>query len=172
MEFKKLDIKDITKVIEPIEAMKNFQWFLTSSEVDNEVRTLTCAWGAFGNVWNKKTMTIYIRPQRNTLPFIEESKMFTATFFDGCINEMSYLGTVSSKEVPDKIAKSGLHITHIDNQPTFVEGKYVVICRVLYQQQLENSCFIDKEVASKAYPNNDYSHMILGEIISFYEIVK
>ena len=170
MEFKELRLEDITKVIEPICAMQREQCFLTSAEVNNEVRTLTCAWGAFGNVWKKKTVTIYIRPQRHTLPFIEQSNRFTMTFFDGHLKELSYLGTVSAKDEPDKINKSGLHITHIDDQPTFIEGKYVIICRVLYKQQLNKDCFIDKDVCLKAYPNEDYSYMFVGELVKAYEI--
>ena len=73
MTFKEIKIEGIVKVIDPITAMQTTEWFLTTAEVNNEVRTLTCAWGAFGNVWKKKTATIYIRPQRHTLPFIEQS---------------------------------------------------------------------------------------------------
>ena len=170
MNIKELPIENITKVIEPIKAMQREQCFLASAEVNGEVRTLTCAWGAFGNVWKRKTVTIYIRPQRHTLPFIEKSNAFTMTFFDGHIKELMYLGTVSAKDEPDKISKSGLHIMHIDDQPTFLEGKYVIICKVLYKQRLDKDCFIDKEVCKIAYPNEDYSYMFVGEIIKAYEI--
>lgn len=171
MEFKELKFEEITKVIEPICAMQTKQWFLASAEVDGEVRTLTCAWGALGNVWKKKTMTIYIRPQRHTLPFIEQTNRFTATFFDGHIEEMSYLGTVSAKDVKDKIEKSGLHVEHINGNPTFREGKYVIVCRVLYKHQLDPNEFIEKDVCNKAYPNKDYSYMFVGEIESAWEII-
>ena len=172
MKVKRLDIEDITKVIEPFSKMQTSQWFLTTAECDNEVRTLTCAWGAFGNVWHKKTMTIYIRPQRNTLPFIEKAGKFSATFFDGYIKEMSYLGTVSGKDVPNKIELSGLNIEHIDGYPTFKEGQYVVLCKVLYQQRLDENLFVDKSILNRSYPNKDYSYMIVGEIEAFYQIEK
>ena len=172
MEIKELKIEDITKVIEPICAMQTTQWFLATAEVDGEIRTLTCAWGAFGNVWKKKTATIYIRPQRHTLPFIEQSRRFTMTFFDGHLKEMGYLGRVSAKEAPNKIEKSGLHIAHIEDNPTFEEGKYVIICRVLYKQQLDEKCFVDKNVCNAAYPNKDYSYMFVGEIEKAFEIIR
>ena len=172
MPYKVLEINEITRVIEPIVAMQRSQCFLTTAEVNNEVRTLTCAWGAFGNVWKRKTATIYIRPQRHTLPFIEQSNRFTMTFFDGHLKELGYLGTVSAKDEPHKIEKSGLHVMHIDGNPTFEEGKYVIICRVLYKQQIDKNCFIDKEVCNIAYPNEDYSYMFVGEIESAYEIIN
>ena len=170
MKIKELKIEDIVKLIDPISAMQTTEWFLTTAEVNGAVRTLTCAWGAFGNVWKKKTATIYIRPQRHTLPFIEQSNRFTMTFFDGHLKEMTYLGRVSAKDEPNKIEKSGLHITHINNDPTFKEGKYVVVCRVLYKQQLDKNLFIDKDVCKNAYPNEDYSYMFIGEIEKVYEI--
>ena len=170
MKYKELPIEDVVKVIDPITAMQRKQCFLTSAEVNKEVRTLTCAWGAFGNVWKRKTATIYIRPQRHTLSFIEQSNRFTMTFFDGHLEELGYLGTVSAKDEPNKIQKSGLHVTHIGKDPTFLEGKYVVICRVLYKQQLDKNCFVDKDVCKVAYPNEDYSYMFVGEIEAFYEI--
>lgn len=172
MKIKELVAEQIVKVIDPIGKMQTSEWFLASAEVNGEVRTLTCAWGAFGNVWKRKTMTIYIRPQRHTLPFIEQSGRFTATFFDGYLKEMGYLGTVSAKNEPDKINKSGLHVAHIGNDPTFEEGKYVVVCRVLYKQQLDPNCFMDKKVPEMVYANNDFSYMFVGEIERVYEIVK
>ena len=172
MKYKELQFEEITKVIDPICAMQTKQWFLATAEVNGEVRTLTCAWGAFGNVWKRKTATIYIRPQRHTLPFIEKSNRFTMTFFDGHLEEMGYLGRVSAKDVPNKITKSGLHITHINNDPTFIEGKYVIVCRVLYKHQLDKNLFIEKAPYEYAYPNNDFSYMFIGEIEAAYEIVE
>ena len=170
MKYREIEKESIVKLIDPISKMQTTEWFLTTSEVNGEVRTLTCAWGAFGNVWKKKTATIYIRPQRHTLPFIEKSNRFTMTFFDGYLEEMRYLGTVSGKDEPHKIEKSGLHITHINNDPTFLEGKYVVVCKVLYKQQLDKNCFIEQDVCENVYKNKDYSYMFVGEIEAVYEI--
>ena len=170
MKTKPIKIEEITKVIDPIVAMAKQQWFLATAEVDGVAATLTCAWGAFGNVWNKNAMTIYVRPQRHTLPFIQKSGRFTATFFDGHLQELGYLGTVTGYEVPDKIEKSGLHLTHIDGNPTFEEGKYVIVCRVIYQQRLEKDLFVDQTIPGKSYPTEDYSYMIVGEIEAAYEI--
>lgn len=172
MKIKELKLEEITKVIEPIVFMRNKQWFLVTSEVNGEPATLTCAWGAFGNVWERKAMTIYIRPQRHTLPFINKSGRFTATFFDGHMKELGYLGSTSGFDVPDKIEKSGLHVAHIKNDPTFEEGKYVIVCKVLYKQQLDKDCFLDENALNDAYPNEDYSYMFVGEIEAAYEIEK
>lgn len=170
MNYKKRSLEDITKVIDPIVAMRTKQWFLATAEKNGVPATLTCAWGSVGNVWEKKIFTIFIRPQRNTLPYILESGKFTATFFDGREKELTFLGRTSGKEVPDKIEKSGLNIDYIDGLPTFKEGKYVITCKVIYVKQLEKNAFIDKEIAEKCYFKGDFSYEIVGEIENFYEI--
>ena len=170
MKTKELKLEKITKVIDPVVAMRDRQWFLVTAKGKEEVGTLTAAWGQIGNVWEKKTMTIYIRPQRHTLPLIEENGCFTCTFFDGHLKEMGYLGSVSGFDEPDKIKKSGLHLTDLNGWPTFEEGKYVLCCKVLYIQQLEPDCFLDKETLEMAYPDKDYSYTIVGEILNAYEV--
>ena len=174
MNLKRIDEREFAKLVDPFVAMQREIPFLTTAKADGEVGTLTCAWGGFGNVWKKKTMTIYIRPIRHTLPLIDKSGRFTMTFFEGHQKELMYLGTVSANNVPDKIEKSGLHILPInDNDVTFEEGKYVVVCKVLYKQQIERDLFLDKSVADAVYPNpNEYSYMFVGEIEAIYEIEK
>lgn len=145
---------------------------LVTAEKDGKVNTLTAGWGAFGNVWEKKTVTVYIRPQRYTKEFIDASGRFTMTFFEDSQKELLYLGSNSGRKVPDKIGKSGLHLTYVDRQPTYEEGKYVLVCKVLYSQPQEPKCFADPEFAEATFPDHDYSVMYVAEIEEAYEIEK
>lgn len=174
MKLNRIDPKDISKLIDPVVAMQRETPFLCTAKADNEIGTLTCAWGAFGNVWRKKTMTIYIRPIRHTLPIIDKAGRFTMTFFEGHQKELMYLGTVSANDVPDKIEKSGLHILELnDNDVTFEEGKYVIVCKVLYKQQIQRDNFLYKSVADAVYnAPNQFSYMFVGEIEDIYEIER
>ena len=124
-----------------------------------------------GNVWEKKAITIYVRPQRYTKEFLDVSGRFTAMFFEGHQKELLYLGTHSGREVPDKITRSGLHLDRIDGQPAFVEGKLVLTCRILFSQQMKPEGFLDKELMEECYPDNDYSYCYVAEIESAYEIL-
>ena len=174
MELKAIDPRELSKLIDPIVAMQRETPFLCTAKTDKEVGTLTCAWGAFGNVWKKKTMTIYIRPIRHTLPLIEESGRFTMTFFEGHQKELGYLGTVSGNQEPNKIEKSGLHILSLNEKDvTFEEGKYVIVCKVLYKQQIDRNLFSNPSVADAVYSApNQYSYMFIGEIEEAYEIIN
>jgi len=168
MKYKKIELKEITKMIDPIEEMRTKNWFLVTAQDSEGINTLTAAWGSFGNVWEKKIVTIYIRPQRYTKKFIDNSQEFTITFFDGYQNEMGYLGKTSGRDVPNKIEKSGLHLTEIDGKPTFEEGKLVLVCKTLYKDSFKPENFIDKEIPEKIYPNKDYSVMYIAEITNAY----
>ncbi|HBF14506.1 MAG TPA: flavin reductase [Clostridiales bacterium] len=169
MQFKKIELDNLCEKIDPVVSMRN-KWFLVTAESNGTTNTLTAGWGALGNVWEKKTLTVYIRPQRHTKKFMDESGRFTATFFDGYQKELLYLGTHSGADEPEKIKHSGLHLIYADGQPTFSEGKIVLICKTLYKQAFEPECFVDKNVMEAAYPDKDYSIAYIAEIEAAYEI--
>ena len=170
MEWKSIDLKDVCAKVDPVVGMRE-NWFLVTAETDGKANALTAGWGALGNVWEKKTVTVYIRPQRYTKRFMDASGRFTLTFFDGHQQEMGYLGSHSGADVPDKIEKSGLHLTHVEGQPTYEEGKWFFLCRTLYKQAIRPECFLDEKLAQSSYPDKDYSIMYVAEIEAAYELV-
>lgn len=170
MELKAIELNELTKKIDPIVAARD-NWYLVTAEAEGKVNTLTAGWFTLGNNWEKKIATVFIRPQRYTKQFIDESGHFTLTFFDGYQDAMGYLGSNSGADVPDKIEKSGLHLAEADGQPTFAEGKYVLLCKVLYRQPIAEACFLDKDFAAATYPERDFSVQYVGEIEAAYEIV-
>lgn len=168
MEFSKVEMKDLSEKIDPIIKMRE-NWFLVTSENEEKVNAFTAAWGAVGNLWEKKVVMVYLRPQRFTKKFIDASGKFTLTFFEGCQKEMGYIGSNSGADVPDKIEKSGLRNVKIDGLPTYEEGKLVVLCKTLYTQQVQPENFIDESFGKEMYPDKDYSIMYVAEILDAYE---
>lgn len=169
MSTKPILMDDISKKLDPIVGMRD-SWFLVTAEHEGKARTLTAGWGALGNVWEKKTVTVYIRPQRHTKTFMDASGRFTLTFFKGHQQEMGYLGSNSGADVPDKIERSGLHLTYVDGQPTYEEGKLLLICKTLYRQALTPECFVDPALAEASYPDKDYSVMYIAELEAAYAL--
>ena len=113
---------------------------------------------------------IFIRPSRYTNQFLEKSNRFTLTFFDGHMEEMGYLGKTSGRDVPDKIEKAGLTSVSVDGEPTFKEGRLVLMCRILYADPIEREKFIEKELDDTFNPNGDRSIMYVAEIEKAYEL--
>lgn len=166
--MKKIDLDQLGKYVDAVNDIGS-KWMLVTSKADGKVNTLTASWGGLGFLWRKKVAFIFIRPSRYTNQFIEKSGRFTLTFFDGCKDEMGYLGRTSGRDVPDKISMAGLTTIEVDGQPTFEEGRLVLLCRCLYAAPFERDNFIEKEIDDTLNPNGDRSIMYIAEIESGYE---
>ena len=107
--------------------------------------------------------------KNQTKEFMDASGRFTLIFFDGHQKELLYMGSHSGKDVPDKIEKAGLHLIHVNEEPTYEEGKYMLVCRTLYRQAQKPENFIDPELPKQMYPDEDYSIQYVAEIEKVYE---
>ncbi|MBE6052578.1 MAG: flavin reductase family protein [Clostridium sartagoforme] len=139
-------------------------WMLITAAKDGKVNTMTASWGGFGILWNKKVVYTFVRPQRYTKEFIDASPTFSLTFFNESFRkDLSYLGTVSGRD-EDKLSKTNLSITYIDDTPSFNEAKLTIICRKIYAQELDPNCFIDKSIDTRCYPDKDYHTVYVAEV--------
>lgn len=163
--MQKTNLKDKLQLVEELKE----NWCLVTSKNNDQVNTLTASWGTFGQLWNKDVVTIYLRPTRYTKEFIDNSHEFTLSFFEGYQPDLLYLGRNSGREIPNKIDQTNLHLTQINDFPTYQEAKLVLTCQVLYCQQFQSNCFINKTVENTNYPNQDYSYMYIAEITAVYE---
>ena len=121
--FHPIDLHQLS--INPFQAIAD-QWMLITAEkpVDGQPKanTMTASWGGLGHLWGKDVAFAFIRPQRYTKQFVDENDCFSLCFFGGeQMEALRYLGTASGRD-EDKIAKSGLTLTHIDSVPCFEEA--------------------------------------------------
>lgn len=161
---------ELDKLGQHVDPLTDFpdRWALVSASKDGEVRTLTVSWGTLGFLWRKRVATIFIRPSRYTNEFLETGPGFTLTFFDGMKDQLTYLGRTSARDVPDKIAKSGLTPIEVDGQPTFKEGRLVLLCRTLYADPFERENFVDRTVDDELNPDGNRNIMYIAEIEKAY----
>lgn len=139
-------------------------WMLVTAEKDGKVNTMTASWGGFGVMWNKNVVYIVIRPQRYTKEFVDGAETFSLTFFDkGFEKELGYLGSISGRD-EDKIGKLNLRVLHSNETPYIENANLVIICKKLYAQEYKSECFIDTELESQNYPNQDFHTLYIAEI--------
>lgn len=170
MNWKKVSVKDLDR---NVFRMIGDEWMLVTAEKDGKVNTMTASWGAMGIMWGKTVATVYLRPQRYTKEFVDASETFTLSFFGGGEKKaMGLLGSVSGKDQPDKIEKSGLHVTEIDGHPAFEEASLVLVCRKLYVQEMKPECFLAQEEIDRWYPEKDFHFMYMAEIQDAYAAEK
>lgn len=145
------------------------QWMLICAEKNDTANAMTASWGGMGVIWNKQTVTVYIRPQRYTKEFIDDADTFSIMVFpEAYRKQLTYMGTVSGRD-EDKIKQCDFHTEHIDETPYFKEASLIITCKKLYAQKMLPECFIDKETDKKNYPLKDYHELYIGEIIGIYE---
>lgn len=143
-------------------------WMLITGEKDGKVNAMTASWGGFGIMWNKNVAYTVIRPQRYTKEFVDHADTFSLCFFDKKYKEkMAYLGSVSGRD-EDKILKSGLSVTHIDDTPCFEEARLIVICKKLYAQYLDPESFLAEGFDNEYYPAKDYHRLYISHVQKIY----
>lgn len=158
-------VADVMKFQERIITMFSEDWFLLTAGSPDAFNMMTCAWGAFGYLWNKPVSFVFVRPQRFTYKFMESSDRYTISFFDETYRDkLAYCGSKSGRYV-DKIRESGLSpVTTQTNTVYFDEAKMVFVCRKLYFQDILKRGFIDENLEESVYPEHDYHRMYVGHI--------
>lgn len=141
------------------------RWMLVTAEKNGVANTMTASWGGAGVMWNKPSAFIFIRPQRYTFEFIEESDTLTLSFFgEEHRDALKLCGSVSGRD-RDKIGESGLTLTHRSGMPCFEEAELTLYCRKRYGQFLTEDSVIDESVKGN-YAAGDYHKMYICEIVA------
>ena len=146
----------------------NKDWMLITAGDAEKHNTMTASWGGVGELWGKYVSTIYIRPQRYTLEFVEREEYYSLCFFGPEYRQaLSLCGSKSGRDV-DKDAATGLTPCFDQAAPYYEQARLVFLCRKLYRQDLEEGCFLDKGLLEKWY-DNDLHRMFIGEIVKVLE---
>ena len=142
------------------------QWMLITAGTGEACNTMTASWGGLGVLWGKPVATVYIRPQRYTLEFVEREDHFTLSFFGPEWRKaLALCGSKSGRDV-DKAAECGFTVaTAACGAPYFEEADLVLVCKKAYWQDMDPTHFLDGEIDGKWYPEQDYHRIFIGEIV-------
>ena len=76
------------------------QWMLITAGDRDNCNTMTASWGGLGVIWGAPAATAYIRPQRYTKEFVDNSDYFTLSFFpEAYRKELALCGSKSGRDV-------------------------------------------------------------------------
>ena len=105
------------------------QWMLLTAGTGEKCNTMTASWGGLGVLWGKPVATVYIRPQRYTLEFVEREEKFTLAFFgEEYRKALALCGSKSGRDI-DKVKESGFTVETADGAPYFAQADLVLVCR-------------------------------------------
>lgn len=102
---------------------------------------------AWGGITEETEITICLSPEHKTTKNIEKSGAFTVSMATAdYVKECDYLGVVSGNDVPDKLAKIGLHATRSElvNAPIIDELLMTLECKLVSYD--EDSCRLIGEI--------------------------
>jgi flavin reductase (DIM6/NTAB) family NADH-FMN oxidoreductase RutF len=159
--------------IDPAEIRENLirliasDWMLVTAGTREKFNTMTANWGGMGYLWKKPVVFVFVRPERYTYGFIENTEGFTLTFFDEKYRDaLNLCGTKSGRDC-DKVAETGFTPIFTDRgYPAFHEAHLVLECRKLYADQLTREAFIDSEPLGTHYSTKGGLHKLyIAEIV-------
>lgn len=150
-----------------LDALTEFdkQWALLTAGTADRFNTMTVSWGGLGTLWGKPVATVYVRPSRYTYAFMEESDVFTVSFYpEAYRKDLSVLGSRSGRD-GDKVALTKLTPQPLPQGVTFAQATQTLVCRKLYHQDLLPER-IPADVVRQYYPQGDVHRLYIGEVVS------
>ena len=160
--FEKIDPKALDQ---NVFSLIGDQWMLITAGTKDQCNTMTASWGGLGVLWGKPVATVYIRPQRYTLEFVEREDTFTLCFFgEEYRKALALCGSKSGRDM-DKVKEGGFTVATAEGAPYFEEADLVLVCKKSYWQDMDPTHFLDGEIDSKWYPEKDYHRIFIGEIL-------
>ena len=162
MAFKEIKIEELS--LNPFTKISK-EWMLITAGDEVKSNTMTASWGGLGIMWSKNVATAYIRPQRYTKEFVDNSDTFTLSFLpEEYRKALSVCGTVSGKDVEDKWKEAGLNPYYVDGTTAVEEASLILVCKKLYAQDMLPECFVETECDTRWYPEKDYHTMYIAEV--------
>ena len=162
MMFTKIDPKEIQ---ENVFSLIGDRWMLITAGTKEKCNTMTASWGGLGVLWGKPVATVYIRPQRYTLEFVEREDTFTLCFFgEEYRKALALCGSQSGRDV-DKVKACGFTVAEAEGgAPYFAQAELVLVCKKAYWQDMDPAHFLDPEIETH-YAQRDYHRIFIGEIV-------
>ncbi len=148
----------------PIEKIGS-EWMLVSAGNIDNFNMMTASWGGAGFLWNKPVAFVFIRPNRYTFDFIENSDTFVLSFFAPEQKKiLSYCGSHSGRDVNKAQECSLTPFVTTNGNVAFEQSKLFFECRKIFAQDFSEKSFLDKQPLEKWYANEPLHKMYIAEI--------
>lgn len=143
------------------------KWMLIGAAKKNgSCNAMTASWGGMGILWSENVFFCFVRPQRYTREFCDESDIITLSFFDEKYRSaLSLCGRTSGRD-GDKLAKAGLHpVVGKNGEVDFEESEICIVGKKLYAQPIDPNGFTEDGTDKANYPAKDYHIMYVCKIL-------
>jgi flavin reductase (DIM6/NTAB) family NADH-FMN oxidoreductase RutF len=155
--------------INPFTAIGGDKILITAGTPDN-FNFMTASWGAMGVLWERNTVTVYVRTSRHTRTFLEASEGFTISFLPPEMKDvLIWCGEHSGRAV-DKLKESGLKPTFIPapsggERVAFKQATLIFSCTKAAAVPLNADVFLLDGIKD-FYQGGDYHTQYIGFVDS------
>jgi flavin reductase (DIM6/NTAB) family NADH-FMN oxidoreductase RutF len=155
-KLEELDLNPFTKINE---------WALLTVGDKDSFNMMTITGLMMGQLWIKKTLEVYVHPDRYSYPLMNRGGHFTVSFFpEPRCKALEIAGKLHGNQC-DKTRETGLTPQFDQSGVYFEESDIVFICRKIYHTDVEQSLFDSEEVFKGYYRDSTVFHRIfIGEI--------
>lgn len=145
------------------------EWMLVTAGTKEKFNTMTANWGGTGYLWNKLVAFVFIRPERYTFEFVEQSDFLTLSFLGEEHKDIHKIcGSKSGRDM-DKVKATGLvPLFTPSGSITFEQSRLTFECKKLYADLIKPEDFIDKSIIDKWYggAHGGFHKMYVVEIVN------
>jgi flavin reductase (DIM6/NTAB) family NADH-FMN oxidoreductase RutF len=144
------------------------EWALLVGGVERP-NPMTVSWGAFGTLWNRPVVTVYVRPTRHTFRLLTDGAEFTLNFMPPQRREALELCGSKSGRDTDKWSAARLSpaTSETVRVPRVAGARLAFECRILAHVDLDPACFRERTI-DELYPQADYHRAFLGEVLAAF----
>jgi flavin reductase (DIM6/NTAB) family NADH-FMN oxidoreductase RutF len=167
MDLHPVDFKTLTPEIFQVFGTQNA--LLTAGD-QTGCNTMTIGWCQLGRLWGLPVCTVFVRPERYTYQFMETHDYFTVSVLPVSEKQtMAFCGSKSGRDV-DKIKECGLTVRYgAGDAPFFEEAEWVLVCKKLYVQDLNETCVLDREHILPQYgAKGGWHRAYTGQVVEVY----
>ena len=166
MKLHPADFKTLTPEVFRVFGTQNA--LLTAGDRD-VCNTMTIGWCQLGRLWSIPVCTVYVRPERYTYAFMESHDYFTVSVLPLSDRQTAQVcGTKSGRDI-DKIRECGLTLCYgAGDAPFFDEAEWVLVCKKLYAQDLNEACVLDESVLQHYGAKGGWHRAYTGEVVEAY----
>ncbi len=136
---------------------------------DRSPNPMTVSWGGFGTLWNRPTVTVYVRPTRHTFSLLKSTPEFTLNVLaDDFRAALDLCGSQSGRDT-DKWEATGLTPAPSEkvSVPRIAQAELSIECRVMATMAVDPTRFLDQGLMGN-YPERDYHTAFLGEVLAVW----
>ena len=172
---KPLPVAEFLKNFEKVDTVKESgslfgpRVYLGTAGTPENYNSLTLGWGATGVLWGRPTAIVYIRENRYSFRFFEESPVFVLSWYPKQHMKALFrvFGKTSGRDT-DKEKLSGFTpVETPDGGVTYLQAETVVICRKVMRQRVPGEC-MPPELRKRLDQDGLVHIQYTGEVLSVW----